>query len=43
VQRAINQSIEMPDRLNVFLKKEKQTIKMNVSFEELKDFLFNLE
>jgi threonine synthase len=41
VERAIDQSVEVPERLNWFLKKEKQSIKMTGSFEELKMFLFS--
>jgi threonine synthase len=41
VERAIDQSVEIPERLNSFLMKEKQSTKMNNSFGELKEFLFS--
>jgi threonine synthase len=40
VERAIDQSVEIPERLNSFLRKEKQSIKMTNSFDEFKEFLF---
>lgn len=41
VEGAIGQPIEIPARLDSFLKKEKQSKRMNGSFEELKEFLFS--
>jgi threonine synthase len=39
VERAIDQSVAIPERLDSFLKKEKQSIKMSGLFEGLKKFL----
>jgi threonine synthase len=39
VEGAIHQLLPMPERLNVFLKKEKQTNRMTSSFSDLKHFL----
>ncbi len=39
VERAIDQSVEIPERLSSFLKKEKQSTRMSGLFEELKKFL----
>jgi threonine synthase len=39
VERAIDQTVEIPERLNSFLKKEKKSIRMSGLFEELKKFL----
>jgi threonine synthase len=41
VEAAIHSSIEMPDRLNSFLKKEKQSMKAKSSFDYLKNFLLS--
>ncbi len=40
VERAIDQSVAIPERLNSYLKKEKQSKKMANSFSGLKEFLF---
>ncbi len=39
VQNAVGQTIEMPSRLKVFLTENKKSIKMNNSFDELREFL----
>jgi threonine synthase len=41
VEGAIGRPIEIPARLDLFLKKEKQSKRMNGSFGELKEFLFS--
>ncbi len=41
VENAIGQSVEMPERLNSFLEKEKQSKKMKGSLDELKEFLLS--
>ncbi len=41
VEGALNQAIEIPDRLEVFSRKDKQSIKMKNSFEELQNFLMS--
>ncbi|MFN7791742.1 MAG: threonine synthase, partial [Cyclobacteriaceae bacterium] len=39
VEGAIHQMVPIPERLNAFLEKEKQTNRMTSSFSELKQFL----
>jgi threonine synthase len=39
VEGAIHQMVPIPERLNVFLKMEKHTIRLTSSFDELKQFL----
>jgi threonine synthase len=41
VEDALDQTIEMPERLRVFLMKDKQSIKMKNSFDELRNFLMS--
>jgi len=41
VEDALNQTIEIPERLRVFLMKDKQSIKMKNSFDELRNFLMS--